>query len=197
MIYKAFIKIGPNKDKQIRVREDHKFVAEIGRTVKWYVDIDDETKKYFPHEIGIIPQTPWELFGIECGDGWKPLLKPIFHYIDKWNEEHPDADYPMMPDQINEKWGELCVYMNFSTKELDELIKTAEEEANKTCEFCGSKEHVGMTLSGWMSTTCHDCVKKMCNKNGRPIMWKDYAADKRMWVNPGDKEDEEATEQLP
>ena len=56
MIYKAFIKIGPNKDKQIRVREDHKFVAEIGRTVKWYVDIDDETKKYFPHEIGIIPQ---------------------------------------------------------------------------------------------------------------------------------------------
>ena len=197
MIYKAFIKNGPDKGKETRVAEKRKFDTEIGRTITWYVNVNDESKKYFPHEIDIVPQTPWELFGIECGDGWKPLLKPIFDYIEKWNLEHPDAECAMTPDQIKEKWGQLCVYMNFSTEELDKLIVEAEEEASKTCEFCGSKEHVGMTLSGWMSTTCHDCVKKMCNKDERPIMWKDYTTNKRVWVNPGDKEDEEATEKLP
>lgn len=33
-------------------------------------------------------QTPYELFGVECGDGWKGLLKPIFDYIEKYNSEH-------------------------------------------------------------------------------------------------------------
>ena len=32
-------------------------------------------------------QTPYELFGVECGDGWKGLLKPIFDYIEKYNSE--------------------------------------------------------------------------------------------------------------
>ena len=30
----------------------------------------------------------YELFGIECGEGWKGLYQPIIDYIDKYNEDH-------------------------------------------------------------------------------------------------------------
>jgi len=36
------------------------------------------------------PQEPYELFGVECGDGWKDIIKPLFEWIEKYNNENPN-----------------------------------------------------------------------------------------------------------
>ena len=32
-------------------------------------------------------KTPWELFGVECGEGWFPLIEPILQYIQSYNKD--------------------------------------------------------------------------------------------------------------
>ena len=83
-------------------------------------------------------QTPYELFGVECGDGWKGLLKPIFDYIEKYNSEH--TKNPIVIEQVKEKFGQLRFYVNFETEELSKLIEDAECDSWETCELCGSKK---------------------------------------------------------
>ena len=31
-------------------------------------------------------KTPWELFGVECGEGWFSLIEPILQYIQSYNK---------------------------------------------------------------------------------------------------------------
>lgn len=47
------------------------------------------------------PKWPYELFGIECGEGWKGLYQPIIDYIDKYNEDHEEK---IEIHQIKEKF---------------------------------------------------------------------------------------------
>lgn len=139
-------------------------------------------------DFDIIPWEPYELFGVECDKGWHELLKPIFEYINEYNKDKVEEDR-MEICQIKEKWGELCVYLNFYNDDVRKLIEIAEEEASNTCELCGSKENVGMAYEGWLTTECHECMKKWCQKNGRPHRWRKNADKKIYWVNP-DTEDE-------
>ena len=32
-------------------------------------------------------KTPWELFGVECGEGWFSLIEPILQYIQSYNKD--------------------------------------------------------------------------------------------------------------
>ena len=73
------------------------------------------------------PKWPYELFGIECGDGWKQLYQPIIDYIDEYNKTHNDK--PIEIHQIKEKFGGLCFYTNFKTDELRSMIEDAEWKA--------------------------------------------------------------------
>lgn len=136
----------------------------------------------------IKPKEPFELFGVECGDGWNEVLKPIFKYIEEYNQDKPESEH-LIPLQIKEKWSELCVYMNFETPELTKLIETAEKEARNTCEICGSKDDVGMTMEGWLTKKCHQCVKEHAIKYGRPCRWKRNSDNTVYWVH-ADKDDE-------
>lgn len=79
-------------------------------------------------------QTPYELFGVECGDGWKGLLKPIFDYIEKYNSEH--TKNPIVIEQVKEKFGcydkETEVLTNkgwkyFSDVQYDDYIMCLED----------------------------------------------------------------------
>ena len=54
-----------NKQFDIKERKCHYYKSD---------DLDEEFEKGSFEEI--IP-TPFELFGIECGKGWIPLIKPI------------------------------------------------------------------------------------------------------------------------
>lgn len=165
-----------NKQFDIKERKCHYYKSD---------DLDEEFEKGTFEEI--IP-TPFELFGIECGKGWHDLLLPIFSYIDEYNQDK-DEDNKLIPFQIKEKFGGLRVYMNFYTDELNKLIKEAEDEAYKTCELCGSKENVGMTCEGWLTTECHECMKKWCVEHERPHRWKSNSNNKIYWIYPN-KEDE-------
>ena len=147
----------------------------------------EEKKEHIPYPI--------ELFGVECGKGWYDLLTPIIEYVEEYNKD-TEEDNQIKFLQIKEKWGGLRVYTNFGTRELFDLIDKAEEESYNVCEFCGSREEVGMTLSGWNSTTCLDCVKKMAKERDYPISWGRNSDNKVFWINPdGTMEETEKVEE--
>lgn len=126
-------------------------------------------------------KTCYELFGVECGEGWYSLLKPIFNYIDEYNKDKNEED-KIVPLQIKEKFGELRFYANFYTKELEELISQAEYEASQTCEICGSKNDIGFTI-GWITTCCKDCVLKMVKNSHYPKRWHSIKDKCNYWVH--------------
>lgn len=126
--------------------------------------------------------SPFALFGIECGKGWYKLIQPISDYINEYNKGKTE-DEQIQILQIKEKWGGLRIETNFGTKELYELIATAEEESLKICEECGSDENVGMRLTGWYTTMCLNCMKKEVKERGYVQTWRRNCDDKLFFVN--------------
>jgi hypothetical protein len=159
------------------------------RTVTFYLD----DKKMFPidkDEDGFteyIP-TPYELFGIECGDGWKGLIEPIMEYINNYNKDKKEED-KIIIFQIKEKFGGLRFYVDHGNEELHNMIDKAEEESYKVCEFCGSKEDVGQTANGWITTLCHNCVKKITQEKEVPIRWR-RNSDEKLYIVKFNEDDE-------
>lgn len=175
-----------------RIR-DGKYMEKWGRRIPTYVNHyykteNKEDGEWEREEFDFIPQWPYELFGIECGKGWYELINPVLEYIDEYNKDKNDDD-KLEIHQIKEKWGQLEIYLNFYTDDVKKLIYEAQDEASKTCELCGNKENVGMAYEGWLTTECHDCMKKWCIKNEKPHRWKCYNDHKIYWVLP-DKDDE-------
>lgn len=67
----------------------------------------------------------------------------------------PDLLDPMCT-QAKEKFGGLRFYMGGATDSMiEEFIRQAEEQAEKTCEECGKPGKIAGT--GWISTKCYDC----------------------------------------
>lgn len=141
-----------------------------------YYNIENENEVYSRAEVETIAETPYELFGVECGKGWENLLKPIFDYINEYNLDKDDYN-KIIPVQIKEKFGGLRVYTNFETSTLAKLIHQAEEESYNTCEVCGSKDNVGHTFKGWIRTICLNCIKKECEENDRKTYWKNSSTE--------------------
>ena len=90
---------------------------------------------------------PYELFGVECMDGWKRLIDPI---IDLANKKG------IAITQIKEKFGTLRVYTDTIDRELDQLIMDMEARSEKVCEVCGADGKI--RSGGWVKTLCdlHD-----------------------------------------
>lgn len=99
---------------------------------------------------------PYELFGIECGEGWKGLYQPIIDYIDKYNEDH---DEKIEIHQVKEKFGGLRFYVNFYTDELRTMIRDAEERSYNICEVCGKHIDKPITENYWIYAECEECHK--------------------------------------
>ena len=115
---------------------------------------------------------PFDLFGAECGEGWKCLYEPIIEWIEKYNI-NKDKEQQIEIHQIKEKFGGLRFYCNFYTDELKEMIRNAEQESFRVCEFCGTKENVGHTISSWYTTCCEKCVIDLSVKNKKEYRWQD------------------------
>lgn len=105
----------------------------------------------------------------ECGKGWYDIIDNITKEINKLNEEYYDDGNQIEIKQIKEKFGCLRYYISHGTEELYNLIHKAEEESYHTCEYCGSKEHIGYT-SGWIRTMCKKCAEK----NNFLDKWKEH-----------------------
>ena len=107
---------------------------------------------------------PYELFGVECGPGWKSLYQPIIDYVEMYNKEHESK---IEITQIKEKFAGLRIYVDNPTEELKLMIYEAESKSFYMCEDCGSTENIGTIGSGWYRTLCRNCAQKQVNKTGK------------------------------
>ena len=122
---------------------------------------------------------PFDLFGIECSEGWMKIIEPILNYIKEYNL-NKEKEKQIKIYQIKEKFGMLRVYTNFVTDKLKELIHEAEYQSTRTCELCGSQENVGHTVGGWITTCCENCVTQMVNKRKILYKWKPNNCDENI-----------------
>lgn len=97
-----------------------------------------------------------ELFGVECGKGWHPLIEPIFKYIDEYNSSREEQEY-ITVTQVKEKWGFLHIYVDGATEELGRMINEAERLSKTICEKCGNPGSL-KKVNGWYWTLCDSCT---------------------------------------
>ena len=105
-------------------------------------------------------ETPYSLFGFECGDGWFRIIywlsKYIQRYIDSNNEyakKYPDQ-YKPIPQvkavQVKEKFGGLRFYYSGGDDKIGEVISFVESISYSICETTGKIEDVGYNTKGWI-----------------------------------------------
>lgn len=94
---------------------------------------------------------------LEIGEGWYPLVEPLFKYIEEYNKT---AETPIEVIQVKEKFGGLRFYTSAGTKELHDMIDEAEAKSYTICEMCGKP---GKTRSRyhWLCTLCDECAKEL------------------------------------
>lgn len=126
-------------------------------------------------------EEPFELFGVECGEGWEKLYKPVVDYIEEYNKTHQDD--PIILEQIKEKWGELVIYVSHGPEELHKMIEEAEIKSTKVCENCGSEEEVGMVLNGWLWTCCLKCAIESAKARKRVLKWRSVKTGKIYFID--------------
>lgn len=90
------------------------------------------------------------------GPGWRGLLKRLHEQIHAVFPGYRLLD-------LKEKFGGLRVYVEGlpgSGEALRSLIARAEEEAERTCEFCGAPGRIRTRddwLGGWRKCVCDAC----------------------------------------
>ena len=122
---------------------------------------------------------PFPMFGIETGEGWKPIAMKVINAIIEYNDNSPE-DSVIYIDQVKEKFAGLRIYVTYDNvpqdvvDKIENLIKEAEIEASNTCEECGSKENIGMRVNGWYTVMCEDCAKKIVQSDPvyKQIKWR-------------------------
>lgn len=96
----------------------------------------------------------------ECGKGWESLILQAEAIVCKYNQEHPD-DEQIEFTQIKEKWGGLCLYLNYYVPEVSYRIRALEQKSLEICEYCGTNKNVERkNTHGWIMTLCNKCRKE-------------------------------------
>ena len=108
-------------------------------------------------------KTPWELFGVECGKGWYPLIEPILQYIQSYNKDRAEEDQIVI-QQIKEKFGTLHIYISNYPEELAKMVSEAQEASATTCEKCGAPG--SLRNCGWYYTLCDKCFEERMKRKG-------------------------------
>ena len=100
----------------------------------------------------------------ECGDGWLPLIEQAKTIIAKYNQKLKNehlAGEPLEFVQIKEKWGGLCLYLNYYVPEIADQIHELEDKSLDICEQCGTNKNVKRDWThGWIMTLCDKCREK-------------------------------------
>lgn len=96
----------------------------------------------------------------ECGNGWLPIINDAILIVDNWNLEHfgKDTNELLQFVQIKEKFGKLCLYLNYYPDEIENQIHELENQSLEICEGCGTIENVTTEQTrGWIYTLCPKC----------------------------------------
>ena len=99
-------------------------------------------------------------FGFECNEGWYPIIFEAFDKI----QELLDGKLLKYKDnfqvvQVKEKFATLRVYTFWETKEIEDIIKEAQDKALVTCEACGQMGEE-RERNGWYKVLCNECYEK-------------------------------------
>lgn len=62
--------------------------------------------------------------------------------------------------QIKEKWGSLCIYCNYATTEMYNLLERYSSLSEEICIDCGKDADVITSPNPWQCPYCNDCYKK-------------------------------------
>lgn len=99
-----------------------------------------------------------QVWGMECGPGWLPLVAEaasrIEPLINALPEEEQENCYVV---QTKEKWGGLRIYLSCGTDAMYNILSEIEEKSYQTCEECG-KPGI-LRQQGWWKTTCEEHKK--------------------------------------
>lgn len=113
-----------------------------------------------PEDGGVVPGlgptvtnlfSPYQLFGVECGAGWRSFVDPLIELCNKDGIEI---------HQIKEKFGELRFYIGYAPGDhpIWGMIDEAEMRSRETCELCGNRGEQRVTKTGWVYVSCEDHV---------------------------------------
>lgn len=106
-------------------------------------------------------------YGFMCGDGWYDILDRLSSELEELNTSNINyINNPIYALEIKVKFGELRFYIKDHTNEpdIDKYISKYTQEANNTCELCGSKANVNIyNKKGWLVIRCRDCFNKLTN----------------------------------
>ena len=95
----------------------------------------------------------------EVGKGWWPLIDEAQQILDEYNESHDDIKLGFT--QIKEKYGKLCLYLNYYVPGIYEKIENIEKKSYHICERCGSTENVTTKHTDfYVYTLCNKCRNK-------------------------------------
>lgn len=99
-------------------------------------------------------------FYFEVSDGWLPIIYAMSLKLNKAIENHnkslplEDKDFcESRVEQIKQKFGELRVYLSWTTPELEAIVDDAANQAAVACEICGAKGKA-VVKNGWISIKC-------------------------------------------
>jgi hypothetical protein len=116
------------------------------------------TKRYPALFAPVDPRYPMSMFGFEVGDGWYNILDELCADLTKMIEESDEDQSWFRVIQVKEKFGTLRFYMSFSTGEMEDRIRQAEDHSAVTCECCGAPGETNGV--GWLTTLCVTCRSK-------------------------------------
>lgn len=95
--------------------------------------------------------SPW---GFGCESGWEILLTQLCGRLDAL------ALLELRVVQVKEKYGTLRFYVHGSTDEVQAMIRQAEAESAKTCEWCGAPGQMRESERRYFLTLCPPCFEK-------------------------------------
>ena len=126
-------------------------------------------------EISNKYNTPYRMFGVECGKGWKKLYQPILDRVKEINESDEDG---IEVTQVKEKFGRLEIYLDKYTDELTDMIKKASEASGHLCEECGEPAEP-TEVGGWTYQLCDKCYKKFQDKTNKILKSYEHQFEQR------------------
>lgn len=128
----------------------------------------ERLKKEKENQLKVEPKEPYELFGIECGEGWSKLYQPIIDYIEEYNKDKEGED-KIEIWQIKEKFGLLTIYVSRKTDELRKMIEDAEAKSYHICEICGKHINKPIVENHWIYPMCRKCYDGMKEKQEKAM----------------------------
>lgn len=85
--------------------------------------------------LAMSPQESSMCWGLECGDGWYPLIRQLSERLTTYQQQCPELDLQIT--QIKSKFGYLRMHSRGGDTTTREMIAGACEQASLTAEHPG------------------------------------------------------------